>query len=111
MKDSQNTPQLAQTVLFGREPIAVHQKAKKPETPPQTQPRLSVVYGTCCKCGERPATLKLPSGQSIYCLECGTSRCGIHTVRDFKQEEGTGLWLDPCCIKLNLKQQNLVSEE
>lgn len=82
-----------------------------PGSAPQPQKRLSVVYGTCCKCKNKPATLKSPSGQSIYCVECGTSRCGIHTVRDFKQEEGTGLWLDPCCIKIDLKQQSLTEEK
>lgn len=108
--DSHNMPQLAQTALFGSEPINVHQKEKKPESLPQPQKRLSVVYGTCCKCGERTATLKSPSGKAIYCAECGTSRCGIHTVRDFEQDE-TGLWLDPCCVKHDWQQQNLVEEE
>lgn len=112
MKHSQNTPQLAQTALFGSDSINVRQQTKKPETPPQP-PKLAIVYGVCCRCKERPATLKSPSGnpESIYCTECGTSRCGVHTIADFEQEEGTGLWLDPCAIKHNWKQQNLVSEE
>ncbi len=108
--DNQNTPQLAQIALFGREPITVHQKEKKPEMPPQPQPRLSVVYGTCCKCGERPATLKSPSGKFIYCSECGRSRCGMHTIADFEWDEQTGLWLDPHCIKRNWKQQSLLEK-
>lgn len=111
LKDNRNTPQLAQTALFDRDPIAVYQKEKKLETPPQSQPRLSVVYGVCCKCNDRPATLKSPSGQSIYCAECGRSRCGVHTVADFELDEETGLWLDPHCIRRTWKQQNLVSEE
>lgn len=112
MKDSQNTPRLAQTALFGGEPIAVQQKEKKPETPPQP-PKLAIVYGVCCRCKERPATLKSPSGnpEYIYCEQCGRSRCGVHTIADFEMEGSSGLWLDPCCIKRDLKQQNLIEEK
>lgn len=77
----------------------------------QGHAKLSIIYGTCCKCGDRPATLKSPSGQSIYCARCGTSRCGIHTIADFVQEASTGLWLDPCCLRHNVQQQSLVEAE
>lgn len=110
MKHNHDSSQLAQTALFGREPIVVQQPSKKLELPPQSQPKLVVIYGTCCKCKDKPATLKSPSGNGIYCAECGQSRCGIHTVRDFEQDE-TGLWLDPCCVKHDWQQQNLVEEE
>lgn len=110
LKDSQDSPHLAQTALFGRGPIQVQQKEKKPETAPQQQPKLSIVYGVCCKCQDRPATLKSPSGQSIYCAECGQSRCGVHTIADFELETSTGLWLDPCCVKHDWQQQSLVEE-
>lgn len=85
MKNNQSTPQLAQTALFGREPIAVHQKEKKPETAPQS-PKLAIVYGTCCRCKEQPAVLKSPLGnpEHIYCEPCGWSRCGVHTIADFE---------------------------
>lgn len=111
MKDNQDTPQLAQTALFGSEPITVHQKAKKPKMPPQP-PKLAIVYGVCCRCKERPAVLKSPSGnpEYIYCAGCGRSRCGMHTIADFELEAGTGLWLDPCAIKHNWKQQSLTEK-
>ena len=79
---------------------------------PQSQPKLSVVYGVCCKCGDRPAVLKSPSGnpENIYCEKCGRSRCGVHTIADFELDESTGLWLDRHCVKRVWKQQNLVEE-
>lgn len=112
IKHGQNTPQLAQHALFGREAIKVHQKEKKPETAPRPQPKLSIVLGVCCRCKERPAVLKSPSDnpESIYCEACGVSRCKIHTIVDFVEDD-TGRWVDPCCIRHNVQQQSLVEAE
>lgn len=43
----------------------------------QQHAKLSIVLGVCCKCNERPAVLKSPSGnpEYIYCEQCGRSRC------------------------------------
>jgi hypothetical protein len=83
-----------------------------PRIAPQKQAKLSIVLGVCCRCKERPAVLKSPSGnpESIYCEKCGVSRCGIHTIADFVQDD-TGRWVDPCCVPCKVEQQSLVEEE
>lgn len=105
---SYSVPRGRETPLEGFDVQSSGSQDNTPSASLQSQKRLVVVYGTCCKCGERPATLKSPSGKSFYCAECGRSRCGIHTVADFEQEESTGLWLDPCCFRHNLQQQSLI---
>lgn len=112
-KPSHSSPRGQATPFEGFDVFASTGQDNTPRIVPQRQTKLSIVLGVCCRCKERPAVLKSPSGnpESIYCEKCGVSRCGIHTVADFELEKRTGLWLDPCCVRHNVQQQNLVEVE
>jgi hypothetical protein len=110
-KPSHSSSDGQETPLEGFDVFASASQDNVPRIAPQRQTKLSIVLGVCCRCNDRPAVLKSPSEKYIYCAECGRSRCGVHTVVDFVQEVSSGLWLDPCCVKRDLRQQSLVDVE
>jgi len=111
-KPTHSAPRGQETPLEGFDVQSSASQDNTPRIAPQT-PRLSIVYGTCCRCHDQPATLKSPSGnpESIYCEKCGISRCKMHTIADFVLEESSGLWLDPCAVKSDLQQESLIEAE